>query len=443
VGAGAAGTLAAVQLTRAARMRGERLRVLLVDDRSHGPGLAYSTGADVHRLNVAAARMSARSDDPDHFLNWYRARGWRCDPAHFARRSRYGLYLRDQLAEACTKASGEVELVPLLARAVALRGRSLELGRGRPVDCDAVVLALGNFPPPSLAGVPQHHRVIEDPWDPISFSRIARPDRIVLVGTGLTMVDVALVLAERFPDVPLDAVSRSGLVPFAHLPCLRTPAAPAIVPDGPLGLDDAVRTVGDALTAAGRDWRSVIDGLRPQVQRIWRALTIEDQRRFLRDHAREWEVRRHRIAPPVAAGVKRLRAGGHLNVRAGSLATVEPRPGRLVVTFEDGSRTEASYLVNCTGPQQDLRDVDDPFVRDLMLSRTVMPHPLGLGLEVDAAGAAAGMSEIPVMTIGSLRRGALYETTSIPEIREQARAVADELVPSGRLARGLDVVAVR
>jgi uncharacterized NAD(P)/FAD-binding protein YdhS len=297
-----------------------------------------------------------------------------------------------------------------------------------------VVLALGNFPPAALPNVPGHHRVIEDPWDPLAFSRITRPERILLVGTGLTMIDVALTLAERFPNVPLSAVSRSGLVPFAHLPGIHSPAAPAVVPEGTLALDDVVRAVRRAMESAGPRWRSVIDGLRPYTHRIWAALSRDDQRRFLRDHARDWEVRRHRIAPPVAARIERLRSERHLLVSAGSIAAVEPRPGRLSVQFEDGSSHAASYVVNCTGSQQDLRHVGDPLVDDLLASRAARPHPLGLGLDVTASGAAIGRTSIPMLTIGSLRRGALYETTAIPEIRGQARALAGMLLAAHRPA---------
>src|SRR3954454_951324 len=358
VGAGAAGTLTAIELARQATDRGERLRVLLVDDYAHGPGLAYSTGADVHRLNVAAARMSARCDDPDHFVDWCRSRGWRCEPADFARRSRYGLYLRELLDESCTRAGGEVELVPILARAVALRGRSLELATGRPIACDAVILALGNFPPAAIPGLPQHHRVIEDPWDQVSFSRIVRPERVLLVGTGLTMVDVALTLAERFPEVPLRAISRNGLLPSAHLPGIRKPAPPALVPDGPLELDDVVGTVGRALASAGPAWRSVVDGLRPVTHRIWRALSLQDQRRFLRTHARAWEVRRHRMAPPVSAGVQKLCEEGRLVVGRGSVMGVEARSEELRVRLADESREDPSYVVNCSGPCHDMTRAD-------------------------------------------------------------------------------------
>jgi uncharacterized NAD(P)/FAD-binding protein YdhS len=404
------------------------LRVLLVDDHAHGPGLAYSTGADVHRLNVAAGRMSARCDDPGHFVDWSRARGWRCEPAEFARRSRYGRYLRDLLAESCTGATGEVELLPIQARAVALRRRSLELAGGRPIECDAVVLALGNFPPPSLPHVPHHHRVIEDPWDPIAFNRIARPEQVLLVGSGLTMVDVALTLAERFPEVPLRAISRNGLLPHAHLPGIRNPAPPALVPHGPLALDDVVRRVSWAIESAGNRWRSVVDGLRPVTHRIWRSLSLDDQRRFLCGYARAWEVRRHRMAPPVAAGVARLRDCGHLSVGRGSVAGIEPAADRLDVRLADGTSMRASYVVNCTGPRQNLNGVDDPLLQNLIGSGAGRLHPLGLGFDVNHDGLVLGQSAVPLLAIGSLRRGALYESTAIPEIREQATQVAETLV---------------
>jgi uncharacterized NAD(P)/FAD-binding protein YdhS len=436
VGGGAAGTLTAVELARQACERGEALRILLVDDHAHGPGLAYSTGADVHRLNVAAARMSARCDDPDHFVDWCRSRGWRCAPADFARRSRYGHYLRDLLSEWCTRATGDVELVPVVARAGALRRRSLELSGGRPIACDAVVLALGNFPPADLPFVPQHHRVIEDPWDPIALHRITRPEQVLLVGTGLTMVDVALTLAERFPHVPLRAISRRGLLPRAHLPGIRTPAPPAMVPTGPLALDDVVRQVSWAIESAGPHWRSVVDGLRPVTHRIWRSLSLHDQRRFLHHHAREWEVRRHRMAPPVAAGIERMRADGHLAVSQDSIVGVEPRADGLDVRLADGSGIRASYVVNCTGPRQDLNGVDDPLVRDLVGSGVARLHPLGLGLDVNHQGFVLGASPVPLLAVGSLRRGALYETTSIPEIREQAAQIADTLISSRASHRG-------
>jgi uncharacterized NAD(P)/FAD-binding protein YdhS len=55
--------------------------------------------------------------------------------------------------------------------------------------------------------------------------------------------------------------------------------------------------------AAGGDWRSVIDGLRPQVQALWQALPLQEKRRFLRHLRPYWEVHRHRAAPPVMSAL--------------------------------------------------------------------------------------------------------------------------------------------
>src|SRR4051812_12829712 len=90
VGAGASGTLTAVALARAA----PHVRVVLVDDRSHGVGVAYSTSDEQHRLNVPACGMSALADDGAHFVRWLAASGYDAGERDFVPRAWYGRYLR-------------------------------------------------------------------------------------------------------------------------------------------------------------------------------------------------------------------------------------------------------------------------------------------------------------------------------------------------------------
>ena len=59
------------------------------------------------------------------------------------------------------------------------------------------------------------------------------------------------------------------------------------------------------------------------------------------------------------------------------------------------------------------------------------PDPLRLGLDVDLDGAAlaadgrgAEVGGSPIHVIGPLRKGGLWETTAIPEIRRQAADLA-------------------
>ena len=88
VGGGLSGTLTAANLVRRA---GDAVRVTLLERRGDfGPGVAYSTTDEQHRLNVPAARMSAFSDDPDHFLRWARRTLGDVDAAAYLPRARYG-----------------------------------------------------------------------------------------------------------------------------------------------------------------------------------------------------------------------------------------------------------------------------------------------------------------------------------------------------------------
>jgi uncharacterized NAD(P)/FAD-binding protein YdhS len=205
---------------------------------------------------------------------------------------------------------------------------------------------------------------------------------------------------------------------------------------GPLELDDVVRRMRAAIIEAGPRWRSIIDGMRPFTQRIWRSLSIEDRRRFLGSiEAREWEVRRHRMAPPAGASLSALRAEDRLVTGRGQITGAEARRGGgLDVRIAEcgGERLlGVSHVINCTGPSHNVVRVANPLVKDLLSSGRARPHPLGAGFQVDARGALIGVgtgADPHLIAIGSLRRGALYETTAIPEIRAQASDAAETLV---------------
>src|SRR4051812_5528298 len=98
IGAGASGTLTAIQLLRAARRAGHSLTVHLIDRCDHGRGVAYGTQDSRHRLNVPAARVTAIAGDPDHFVRRSAANGRAVTGHEFVERGWYGRYLREALA---------------------------------------------------------------------------------------------------------------------------------------------------------------------------------------------------------------------------------------------------------------------------------------------------------------------------------------------------------
>ena len=114
-------------------------------------------------------------------------------------------------------------------------------------------------------------------------------------------------------------------------------------------------------------------------------------------------------------------------------AATDDRGGVRVRIDNGGSSTElaAGWLINCTGPAADITTTADPLLRHLLDSGLARPDKLRLGLDTDARGAlrnASGRPASDIVTLGPLLRGRWYETTAIPEIRDQAAALARHLV---------------
>ena len=439
VGGGAAGTLALVHLARCWPDR-EPLDVVLYDGTGRvARGAAYSTTDRRHLLNVPAGRMSAVTEDDDHFVHWLQRRDPSATAADYRTRAEFGSYLAHCLAAH--------------ARRVGLVVRHAQVGdltrtgdrwfvtheRGTEV-ADAVVLALGHAPPVTLPAVCRPGPgYVADPWQQGAIEELLRTtapgDTILTVGTGLTAVDVALSLVPAGRGIV--AVSRRGLLPHAQLDRAPTPV-PLPGSDVPTtltaeSLEDLVRGHVRAVTAKGADWRAAIDGLRPITSNLWRRLSTPERAAILAGPVREWEVARHRMAPKVAAAIASYRQNGGLEVRAGELLAAVCSAGRSRVSIRSGAhveRLEVAAVVNCTGPTCDIERYPGGLGRRLTSRGLVRVDPLGLGIETTDDGRvvdASGRSDARFGAIGALRRGSLFESTAIPELRDQAASLASLL----------------
>lgn len=406
VGGGAAGVLATRELLRCTDDD-----VVLIEPGPPGGGLAYGSARPWHLLNSRAGAMGADPDDPDDFVRWAG-----CARDDFRPRPEYGRYLRDVFAGI----AGDPRLDVRPARAAGVVPGGVALADGRVVRADDVVVATGNPGPAQPAARPDHPDYIGDPWRPGALEAIPSDVPVLLVGAGLTAVDVALTLtADRNRDAPITAVSRRGQLPLTHTETAAPPFAPAL--DDCTTLRDVVRAVRTEAARAG-DWRAVVDGLRPYLDRLWTAFTPDEQEAFLRHVARPWECHRHRMAPSVGARVAELRSEGRLEVRAGGVRSMTAPPaGGLLVELEAGVQWFGA-VVNCAGPGR-LPGAAGSFVAGLLAAGRARVGPHGLGLAIDDAGRLSD----GLWLIGPLRRGARWETTAVPEIRAQARQLAQSI----------------
>jgi uncharacterized NAD(P)/FAD-binding protein YdhS len=423
VGGGFSGTMVAAQLAR------KGIESVLIEGGCRvGRGIAYSTSEPAHVLNVCAESMSAWADDPEHFARWFETQGG--EASDFAQRRLFGRYLDAVLEEAM--ATGMVRLVEQKAVGAAPDEADwlVELEDGDKLEAAALVLATGNQPPDPLS-MSGATRFIGNPWSAAAHDAIAdaaaTDTDILIIGTGLTMIDTVLSLAAAGHRGRIVALSRRGLVPHAHA---DHEPAPVELSEVPLGsARKLLRWLRERGASVG--WRAAVDALRPYSHAIWQALPLDEQRRFMR-HARPWwDVRRHRIAPEIAQRLHDMIAAGQLEIVAGRLAEVrEDGDGLEVRIARRGGNRElglrVAYAFNSTGPLHAMGRTKDPMLRQMLDDGLIRPDALGIGLEVDERSRAAGSTRAWAM--GPLTKGRYWEIIAVPDISGQAAAVADDIV---------------
>ena len=449
IGAGFSGTLAAVHLVR---MSAGTVSVALIEKRKRfARGVAYATEDPSHLLNVPAGKMGAYAQDPEHFLRWCHEHPDRCRAAgvenihagSFVPRMLYGDYLEELLEETRRRWPS----LRLIRREVAdLRPKlnshlMVEFVGGQTLNAAKVVLALGNFPPgdPKLQDQRFHtsRRYLTDPWAQTTALRLSEPGDILILGSGLTGLDLLLSLAKRPGGGVIHLISRRGLFPQAHAFCASWP--PFIdenaLPKTAREALHQVRKTSQQAAEAGSNWRAVIDALRPSTQKIWQQWDWVERRRFLRHLRAYWEPHRHRASPEALAIKQNLESRGRLACYRGRVLSIIENAAGLEVEFVEFRRCEpkrlqVSYVVNCTGPECNYHKLKDPLVLQLFLRGLITPDPLFLGIDVGVGGIIYNVYGEPVpnlYTLGSPQKGRLLETTAVPELRVQAEDLARRL----------------
>jgi len=443
VGGGFSGSMLAVHLLQAAQ---GRVCVTLIE-RSPipGRGVAYGTQFDGHLLNVRARDMSAYPDAPDHFVKWaQRNYSSSVKPCDFLPRLIYGQYIASQVREAARSHADLLQCIQDEAVSLLPAGATTQIGlsSGQTVVADKVVLALGNFPPRDLAlpgRTPEDSRFVANPWSMNSLLDPSRLNSILLVGSGLTSVDVAIELRARGFEGTIHMLSRRGLLPQSHKIVVPFPIAwnercPATARQLLRFIRKQIKTAEEQ----GSDWRAVIDSLRPFSQTIWRSLPVPEQRRFLRHLRTYWDVHRHRVAGRIADHIARQLRSGQMRAYAGRITECRQDNSGVHVAYRDResgliNQLCVDYVINCTGPESDFRKVGSRLLSDLFEKRLARPDELALGLDAAEDGAVLdgrGIASNSLYAVGPLRKGHLWETTAVPELRVQVSDMAKLLLNS-------------
>lgn len=434
VGGGFSGTLLAINLSRL----GVPVILFERDPAALAKGLAFGTRRPEHLLNVRASNMSAFADDPGHFLRWMGfSDAEQCN--RFVPRLAYGLYLRELLTDSLGQNPQNLTQQNLTLRAdhvvdlvETTQGINAVLADGTTVAGRAGVLALGHFPPrlPGGCAVLPAALAWADPWHAEVLDGLAPDDRVVLLGTGLTAVDLILSLEKAGHRGQIIALSRRGLASRAHLAsgpdCTPVPAPTA----RGAALIRLLRT-----RAAQVGWRMAIDELRPHTQALWRAHDTRAQAAFLRHLRPYWDVHRHRLAPEIAARLNAMQSDGRLAFVAGRLIAASAEQGAAVLHWNPrGSNTvarlSAARVINCIGPEGDIAQARQPLLQALLARGTIRADAHRLGLDVDPQWRICdqyGKPNARFHAVGPLTKGIAWEMIAVPDIRQQVWSLARQL----------------
>ena len=443
IGAGFSGTIAALHLLR--RLPADQPVLLCERAPEFARGVAYATGDADHLLNVRATNMSALADEPQHFAEWLKRRPTasqeglhETEAGLFASRGLYGQYLRSILDFAMRETAGHAQLRLLPDDVTDVTpapsgGFDLVCASGNRLEVAGIVLAVGNLPPEENTDP----RICANPWGQKAWKKLSDDAPVLIVGTGLTMVDLAISIRRRGFRGKIVAMSRGGLLPSRHAPVTSWPT-PHFTLAEEQSLPLMMAQLRDQVFAAaeqGVDWRAVIDSMRPVTASLWSRLPLAERRRFLRHARRYWDVHRHRMAPPHADLIEGMIADGSLQVLGGRIRRMEPDGKTVNVHYSPrkgaGEEVLKVQRVILASGLEHIERTRDPLMQRLLDRGLIRVDQQGLGLDVTEGLNVVrqdGVVSERIWALGPIVRGVFWECVAVPDIRVQASHVAVSVV---------------
>lgn len=440
IGAGLSGTLLTMNLLR--QDCSDNVNIKLIDRNSENDlGPAYSTNED-YLLNVPAEMMGAFSKDPEHFLQWTLKKKINAKKGDYLPRKLYRKYIQAMLQRALDEKQENKILQRIRKEVINIKinGNKAKVFIKDNGDfiTDKVVLALGNSlpknPPTKNHAYVNNERYIQNPWNSDIFRDFSSLNKIIFIGTGQTMVDLATGLYKRNHKGKMVTISRHGIFPLVQKKVEPYPSfyEEIIGHSSILSIFQIIRKHLKMADEKGMDPRAVIDSLRPHTKAIWMQLPVEEKRKFLRHVFRYWEIIRSRIPPASDEIIREMRLSGQLKILTGRITDIVPTENQIKIEYiERGTDIEknelADFIVNCIGPNQDYEQIDQTLIKNLLKSKMIHCDPVHLGINalpdcrvIKDDGTASNI----LYTIGLPLKGIVWESLAAPEIRIQAEELS-------------------
>lgn len=448
VGAGFTGTALAALLYQSSNTP---LEIYLFDKTGEfGAGSAYATPFPFHLLNARARDMSAFEEDATHFVRWLENDSIAKNhldstipiAEQFVPRFLYRRYLQHIINDMQAKTNNQITVKLVSATVIDAHivndQVSLKLDNDDILFVNKVILATGNDAPSHFPfPVARDVKCIENPWHYEAVKQVGKHESVLIVGTGLSMIDVMLTLQNQQHEAHVFAVSRHGLLPLPHAEaCVGEKVVHENMPTDIRSLTRYVREKSIAHASRGGDWRSIVNALRPQVSQLWQQTNAAEKQRFMRHVMPYWNIHRHRVHDKLYQMLESLQASGQLTILSGRVISVDQAAAIIKPRHKHTTqKIKVDWVINCMGPSLHNKKNQQPLIKSLLKQGLISQDSLQMGLAVSIEGAvkdSSGSASHYFYTLGPAVLGTYWESLAVPEIRQQGLTLAKHLLQNNK-----------
>lgn len=405
-----------------------------------GPGLAYQPQSSTMLLNVKAGKMSAFPSIPTDFVDWlmehnhYPLKTKTEISNSFVGRELYGQYLEAIWNNTHEKYTDRISIIAEEVLDVLKPDKEFIIQtKNNTLHAQYCVLATGNELPrnPSIRnnsfyGSPNY---FQNPWS-IDCELIDDQKPILIIGTGLTMVDTVHYLREKNKNGTIYCISPHGfkILPQGEVENTFDSILHKIkIEDRLDSLLAEFNLAKKEIAKKNGSLESLINYFRPYTGKLWQGFTTEEKSFFLRHLRHKWGVARHRIPPISHQQIKQELAEKNLIILAGIIKDFDEKTAEINVNYRSPlthsvASIKVSCVINCTGPEADISKIPQGLLAKLYKNQLIVSDELLVGIQVSVSDFKVKNTHNTehFYAIGNLLRGELWESTAINELREQA-----------------------
>lgn len=466
--------------------RGRPVKITIIEERPNiGPGLAYQEDIGEVLLNRPAKTMSASGTDLATFRAWLE---WKrvhySDVAGmlgsdlnqcYLPRPLFGKYLCEFYRETVAVAKNKnVFIDSLNTRVVRInKGERTHLQNQDGSQCyaDVVLLCVGNTAPVDNYGLSNFSNYINTPY-PVgkTVARVKPNQRVAILGSSLSAVDVTLALTAAGHAAPIMMISREGRLPTVRsvnnhphtlVHFTKENVERYVKRNGKLRLRDlsrllrkemksagedwrvALRPAGDASAAAlsrciadaglPRRWQAVLASTNTIIEYCWHHLTEHDKELWMRLYHRIWMSNRAPIPSVNAIKLQWLMQIGRLQVLNGIQSIRANQDGTFTV-LRTGQLSEITcdVVINATGASRNINtESNSPLLWKLIHDGYATQHRHG-GIDVEFETSsvidANGMPDRTLRAVGHVTSGVYYFTSSLEMISKKTLEISRDIL---------------